>query len=69
MTPAQRARRAQDDLGHWQTRANSSKPPNVHPEVWQTLSAQLRRALANDYRKSQWAQTIGTQTGAVAVIE
>eukprot|EP00972_Heterocapsa_arctica_P065034 9599903-Heterocapsa_arctica.AAC.1 len=39
MTPAQRARRAQDDLGHWPTRAGSSRPPNVHPEVWQTLSA------------------------------
>eukprot|EP00972_Heterocapsa_arctica_P061297 9038092-Heterocapsa_arctica.AAC.1 len=36
MSPAQRARRAQDDAGHWPTRANSSRPPNVHPEVWQT---------------------------------
>eukprot|EP00972_Heterocapsa_arctica_P110080 16209276-Heterocapsa_arctica.AAC.1 len=64
MTPAQRARRAQDDLGHWPTRAGSSRPPNVHPEVWQSLSATLRRELAADYLKSQRAQTIRTQTGA-----
>eukprot|EP00972_Heterocapsa_arctica_P097863 14438162-Heterocapsa_arctica.AAC.1 len=42
LTPAQRARRVQDDAGHWPTRAGSSRPPNVHPEVWQSLSAGLR---------------------------
>eukprot|EP00972_Heterocapsa_arctica_P088845 13102841-Heterocapsa_arctica.AAC.1 len=38
MSDTQRRRRAQDDIGHWPSRAGSSRPPYVHPEVWQTLS-------------------------------
>eukprot|EP00972_Heterocapsa_arctica_P111320 16388841-Heterocapsa_arctica.AAC.1 len=71
LTPAQRARRVQDDAGHWPTRAGSTRPPNVHPEVWQSLSAGLRRELAADHQKSLRAKTTSTQTetGAVAILE
>ncbi len=69
LTPAQRARRVQDDAGHWPARAGATRPPYIHPEQWQTLSATVRRELAREHQESLRAKTIGTQTGAVAVLE
>ncbi|WP_288992781.1 hypothetical protein, partial [uncultured Marinobacter sp.] len=73
LTPAQRARRIQDDAGLWPPRFGSTRPPNIHPEMWQKYSAAVRRELAADFRKTEAARTAprttGTQTGAIAVLE
>eukprot|EP00972_Heterocapsa_arctica_P060800 8969345-Heterocapsa_arctica.AAC.1 len=46
---AQQCRRVQGDAGHWPARRGSSRPPYVHPEMWQTLSADVRRELAAEH--------------------
>jgi hypothetical protein len=34
LTPQQRARRVQDDAGHWAPRRGSTRPPYIHTEQW-----------------------------------
>eukprot|EP00972_Heterocapsa_arctica_P086897 12809949-Heterocapsa_arctica.AAC.1 len=72
MSDAQRIRRSRDDAGSWPPRAGSSRPPHVHPEVWQSLSISVRRELAAEHLRElarRGAQTVSTQTGAMALLE
>jgi hypothetical protein len=71
-TAARQHRQAQDAAAMWPTRAGSSRPPYVHPDLWRTLSIKLRRELASEHHcEVQAAQPrdISTQTGLMAVLE
>ncbi len=73
LDPVQTARRLRDDAGIWPPRTGSSRPPNIHPDIWQSLSHAVRRELAADYRAKTAADTApkdhATQTGAMALLE
>jgi hypothetical protein len=71
-TTAQQRRRQRDDEAFWPARRGSSRPPHVHPEVWQTLSIRVRRELAAEHPRERargGPQDAGTQTGAAAILE